>query len=101
MRMLIKDPVYMTYKEIKEEFYGKWILITNCKFDPYRDLLGGVPVAVADTVFEGQRDGFYDKFKAPEYAPRTNLNLDYDSLPGLMGIYEVSESDGDSDTRNL
>ena len=87
MRKLIENPVYMTYEEMKEEFYGRWILVTNCKYNLYYTLLGGIPVAVADTQFEGQRDGFYDKFRAPEYAPRTDCDFDYDSIPELLGFY--------------
>jgi len=96
MRKIIENPVYMTYEDMKTEFYGRWVLVANCKFDPYHYLLGGFPVAVADTVFEGQRDGFYDKFKAPEYAPRTDCDFDYESLPKLMGIYEVLELENDN-----
>ena len=94
MRKLIEDPVYMTYEDMKTTFYGKWILVTNCKHGPSRQFLGGVPVAVADRIFEGHKDGFYDKFRAPEYAPRINLDFDYDSLPGVVSVYEIEESEG-------
>ena len=87
MRRIINDPTYMTYNEMEEKFIGKWILITNCDYSPYQELLGGIPVAVADSVFEGQSDGFYDKFKAPQYAPRADRDFDYESVPGLLGLY--------------
>jgi len=86
MRKLIENPTYMTYKEMEQEFFGKWILITNCNFAEYNELLGGVPVAVADTVFEEQRDGFYDGFKDPKYAPRATRNFNYDNMPGIFGF---------------
>ncbi|MCL2171855.1 MAG: hypothetical protein FWB71_06820 [Defluviitaleaceae bacterium] len=99
MRILIDDPIYMTYAEMKEKYIGKWILITNCNFSPYQELLGGIPVAVADSVFEGQSDGFYDKFKAPQYAPRTDADFDYDSVPDILSFYTL-ELVGDEDDTN-
>ena len=86
MRKLIENPTYMTYKEMEQEFIGKWILITNCNYTEHNELLGGVPVAVADKVFEGQRDGFYNKFKDPKYAPRTDHSFDYDSMPSIFAL---------------
>jgi len=65
MRKLIDNPSYMTFEEMEEKFIGKWILITNCSYTEHNDLIGGIPVAVADTIFEGQEDGFYDRFKDP------------------------------------
>ena len=83
MRKIIENPTYMTYEDMKKEFDGKWILITNCVYEELGWLLGGIPVAVADTPFEGQRDGFYDKFKDPKYAPRADKDFDYQS--GIFG----------------
>ena len=101
MRKIIENPVYMTYEEMEKEFIGKWVLISNCKYGPYNAFIGGVPVAVADTIFEGQRDGFYDKFKEPAYAPRTYRDFNYDSIPGLMGIYEDAALIGDGNAASL
>ena len=101
MRKLIENPSYMTFEEMEEKYLGKWILITNCDYSPYRELLGGIPVAVADSVFEGQSDGFYDRFKEPQYAPRTDRDFDYDSVPGVMGFFHTLELVGDEgDTYN-
>ena len=72
MRELVVNPVYMSYDEMKAKFAGKWILVANCVDSDYGRLIGGVPVAVADSVFEGQEDGFYDRFKGSQYAPRTD-----------------------------
>jgi len=77
MRKIIENPAYMAYEDMEKEFDGKWILITNCKRDKLKKFVGGIPVAVADTPFEGQRDGFYDQFKDPKYAPRTDRDFDY------------------------
>ena len=99
MRKLIENPVHMTYREMEREFAGKWVLVTNCKPDPNHAFDGGIPVAVADTIFEGHKDGFYDKFRTPEYAPRTDYDFDYDSIPGLTGVYEFAEL-SDDDTAN-
>jgi len=95
MRMLIDKPVYMNFEEMEKKYIGKWILIANCNYSPYQKLLGGIPVAVADSVFEGQSDGFYDKFKDVQYAPRTDRDFDYDSVPGVMGFFHTLELTGD------
>jgi len=95
MRELVVDPVYMSYNDMKVKFAGKWILVTNCVDSDYGRLIGGVPVAVADTVFEGQEDGFYDKFKDPIYAPRTDKDFNYDNVPGVMGFFDTLEMVGE------
>ena len=83
MRKLIENPTFMTFEEMEEKFIGKWILITNCEYGEFRKFIGGIPVAVADTPFEGQQDGFYDKFRDPKYAPRADEDFDYQ--PGIFG----------------
>jgi len=91
MRELVVNPVYMSYDEMRAKFAGKWILVTNCVESDYGRLIGGVPVVVADTVFEGQEDGFYDKFKDHQYAPRTDKDFNYDNVPGVMGFFDTLE----------
>ena len=94
MRRLIENPVYMTYNEMEKKFDGKWVLVTNCDFNPCNTLLGGIPVAVADAPYEGQQDGFYDKFRASVYAPRADCDFDFSNLPILMGVYPIDEEGG-------
>ena len=94
MRKIIENPVYMTYEEIEKEFYGKWVFIANCVSNPYSKLLGGVPVAFADRKFEGHKDGFYDKFRGEEYAPRTTISFNYDKIPDITSIFMLPDWDG-------
>jgi len=94
MRNLIENPVYMKYSEIEEKFIGRWVLIANCDYTKYSKLVGGVPVAVADTVFEGQEDGFYDKFKDPIYSPRAYEDFNHDNIQGVFGLYGSLEIEG-------
>ena len=101
MRELIENPIYMTYDEMEEKFMGRWILVANCEYSEYRDILGGIPVAVADSPFEGQRDGFYAKFREPQYAPRTDLDFDYDSVPGIKFFFNPVEKAGDKVDANV
>ena len=93
MRKLIENPVYMTYEEMEREFDGKWIYITKCNYSPYRELLGGFPVVIADKIFEGQDDGLYDRYMTSEYAPRTDRNfLDYEMMN--LGVYMLNTENG-------
>jgi hypothetical protein len=87
MRKLINNPVSMTFDEMEEHYIGKWILVANCEYGEYGDFLRGIPVAVADSPFEGQTDGFYEKFKNKRYSPRTDMDFDYDNVPGLKGLF--------------
>ena len=89
MRKLIENPVFMTYDEMEKNYAGKWILVTNCRRDPDHAFSSGIPVVVADSIYEGHQDGFYDKFRVPQFAPRVDYDFDYDSIPGLKGIYEI------------
>jgi hypothetical protein len=83
----------MKYEDIKKQFAGKWVLITNCE-DEGGGVTGGTPVAVADTELEGYNDGFYDKFKNREYKPMLSLNLNYDRLPVLTMFFKTDEKMG-------
>jgi len=94
MRKLIENPVYMTFEEMEEKFIGKWVLVANCDYTPYSRLIGGIPVAVADTIFEGQEDGFYDEFKDPKYSPRAYEDFNYDNIPGVFGLFGSLEVEG-------
>ena len=94
MRKLIENPIFMTYEEMEKKFIGKWILITNCTYSEHDDLIGGIPVVVADTIFEGQEDGFYDKFKNPVYSPRAYKDFNYNNIPGIFGLYGSLEVEG-------
>ena len=91
MRIKIENPVYLTANEIEATYDGKWVYIANAQYTPYRGLLGGVPVVVADDIFEGQDDGFYDQFRVDEYAPRT----DRDYIPREPMILTFSGFVGD------
>ena len=95
MRKLLENPSYMTIEEIEEKFAGKWVLATNCVYSEYNQVIGGIPVAVADTVFEGHRDGFYDKFRDPKYAPRTDKDFDYDNIPQITSFFGPIELVGE------
>ena len=87
MRRLLENPSYMTIEEIEREFAGKWVLVTNCVYSEYNQVIGGIPVAEADSEFEGQRDGFYDEFKDPKYSPRFSNDMNYDNIPGFVNFF--------------
>ena len=39
----VKNPIFMTYEEIKEKYWGKQVLMTDMEFDAnYSGLIGGV-----------------------------------------------------------
>ena len=97
MRMLIDNPTYMTFAEMEEKFIGKWILVANSKYSPYQEFLGGIPVAMANSVLEGQSDGFYDRFKESQYSPVSFHDFDYDNVPDIMGFFHTLEMVGDDD----
>jgi len=100
MRQLIEFPEYMTYEEMERAYHGKWILVANCNFNAHNSMLGGKPVAVADTKLEGYQDGFYDKFKTKDYAPRAFCDFDSDSPPKLFGIYQMDMKNGNDHATN-
>ena len=55
MRRILENPSYMSIEEIESKFTGKWVLVTNCVYSEYNEVIGGIPVAEADSPFEGQR----------------------------------------------
>ena len=86
MYNVIENPVMMTETEIREAFDGKWVYIANVNFTPYRELLGGVPVVVADRIFEDQADGFFDEFRDKKYAPRADWDFT-EPTPDLVNAF--------------
>ena len=86
MRQKIDNPIYMTADELETAFDGRWIFVTNAKFTPHLRFLGGIPVAVADDIFEGQSDGFYEEFMTEEYAPRTDRDYT-EPAPELLNAF--------------
>ena len=80
MRQVIENPVYMTTDEMKATYQGKWIYIARCVMIERNELVGGVPVVMADEPFEGAADSFYDRFRTKEYAPRCHRNFNRKEL---------------------
>ena len=74
MRQVIENPVYMTIDDIKATYQGKWIYIAKCNLASGNELLGGVPVVIADKPFEGDIR-FYDRFRGEEFSPRCQRNF--------------------------
>jgi len=74
MRQVIENPVYMTLDDMKTTYKGKWIYIVKCNMADGNELLGGFPIVVADTPFEGNVE-FYDRFDGKEFAPRCDENF--------------------------
>jgi hypothetical protein len=74
MRQLIENPVYVTIDDMKKTFKGKWIYIVKCDMADGNELIGGFPVVVADTPFEGDVR-FYDQFKGKDFSPRCQRNF--------------------------
>jgi len=86
MRHKIENPTYMTADEMEVTYDGKWVLVVNADFSPYKQFLGGTPVVVADNVYEGQADGFYDEYRDKKYAPRTYRDFVV-SAPELLNAF--------------
>ena len=74
MRQLIENPVYMTYKEMETTFNNKWIYIVKCNMADGNELVGGYPIVVADTPFEGDV-AFYEQFRTNEFTPRCSRDF--------------------------
>lgn len=76
MRTKIEKTTYMTAEEIQTKFNGKWVLITNAEMTLAMEFIGGIPVVIADSIYEGHEDGFYTEYvDNDEYSPC--LDLDY------------------------
>jgi hypothetical protein len=86
MRQRIENPSYMTAEELESTYDGKWVFIVNAKHNPHFRFLGGVPVVVADNIFEGQSDGFYEEFMTAEYSPRTDMDYT-EPAPELLNAF--------------
>jgi len=62
VRERINNPLYMESDEIHASFNGRWVLITNAEMTDSMDFIGGIPVVVADNIYEGHDDGYYNEF---------------------------------------
>ena len=76
MYMMLDNANMLTREEIKANFDGKWIFLTNCEFTAGGKLIRGIPRVVADKQSEGVGEGVYDLFKDSELFGETyGLNL--------------------------
>jgi hypothetical protein len=76
MRVKISYPKYMTAEEIQTNYMGKWVFISNAEMSDTMDFIGGTPQIVADEIYEGHEDGFYNEFlNNDKYSPC--LDMDY------------------------
>jgi len=66
----------MTSEEIHTSFDGKWVLIANAEMTDSMEFIGGTPVVVADNIYEGHVDGYYNEFiDNDNYTPCLDLDL--------------------------
>jgi len=86
MRQKVDNPAYMETIDIKTLYNGKWVFITNANYTPHMRLLGGVPAVIADQIFEGQADGFYDEYDDERYSPRTDIDYT-EPAPKLLNAF--------------
>ena len=76
MYIILDNAETMTKEEIKANYDGKWIFLTNCEFTTGSKLISGIPRVVADKQSEGVREGVYDVYKDCEQFGETyGLNL--------------------------
>ena len=74
MRQVVENPVYMTIEDMKTKYQGKWIYIAKCNMADGYELIGGTPVVVADSPFEGDVS-FYDQFRGKGLSPFCERNF--------------------------
>jgi len=61
--------------EIRRLYKGYWVYIVNAEFSEINELLGGRPVVIGVTPFDGVEDGIYVKYNSDEYVIRADLSL--------------------------
>ena len=75
MYQILEKQKIMKRDEIEKEFDGKWVYIVKAKFTNSKSLIEGMPVIVADSPFEGNSDGIYEKYDTKEYVVRYSCDL--------------------------
>ena len=63
MYIILDNEKVLTREEIKANYDGKWVFLTNCEFTAGSKLIRGVPRVVADKQAEGVGEGVYDSCK--------------------------------------
>ena len=61
--------------EIKRLYKGYWVFLVNAEFSITNKLISGKPVIIGSRAYDGARDGIYEKYKAAEYEPQTDISL--------------------------
>ena len=76
MYTILDNAEMLTREEIKANYDGKWVFLTNCEFTRGSRLIRGIPRVVADKQSEGVGEGVYDFYKDSELFGETyGLNL--------------------------
>ena len=62
MYEIIENGRRMTFKELSEEYKGKWLYLADLdNKTPFERWNTAIPVVMADDILEGYKSGIYDK----------------------------------------
>ena len=87
MYRILENPRRMTKSEIRSEFPNKWVYMVEGDFDIGVPMKTAIPMIIADSPWEGDEDGIYDKLD-DEYE-RTTYQSFLSNEINVFGFSEV------------
>ena len=66
MYTILDNAEVLTIDEIKAQYDGRWVFITNCEFTQGSKLIHGIPRVIADKQYEGVDEGIYEIYDNKE-----------------------------------
>ena len=64
-----------TFKQLREQFDGKWVYLVKAEFNDAHGLLKATPVVVADRELEGVDEGIYTQYHSNEYGRKADADF--------------------------
>ena len=72
---LLENTTVMTADDIKREYRGYWVFLTNISCSDEGKFLSGIPVVIGDMAYDGAEDGIYTQFEDPKYGSCRDMSL--------------------------
>ena len=88
MYQILEKPMMMPYEDIISTYDGRWVYVVKANITKHGEMIEGMPVVVADSPYEGNENGVYEQYDAPEYSERIDYDLNHYE-PFIPSVFSV------------
>ena len=64
-----------TFKQLQEQFNGKWLYLVHAVFTNAHGLIKAIPVVIADSELEGVEEGIYEQYHSESFGRKADADF--------------------------